>query len=340
MTRAIDRRQRGLALISMMLIAALATTLVVVIVERQSRLMREFAGQLQQDQIAEYARGANLFAMAALQADLDDGNRVDHPGEAWAQPFPPFPVPGGVILPVLRDAQSRFNLNSLVRSGQPDAAALGFYRRLLAYLGLPDALADSLVDWIDPDSLPLSALGGEDDYYLRLSPPYRAANTALSTYSELRLVRGYTLEVLRTLAPYVTVLPASARTMNVNFLPPALLEALVPNLSPQAALEVLGNRPADGWRSRAAFLENPVFFGLDEDVRQQLNTLLDVQSRYFELYTRIRFGERERLQWALISRAGRRNLAVVAQERNPIWLPDFEAEERAAAATEDTGDEG
>ena len=302
--------QQGLALLSMLLIAALATTLVVAMIERQSRLLREFAGQLQQDQIVEYARGASALAMAALQADADDNNKSDHPNEPWAQPFPPFPVPGGLILPVLRDAQSRFNLNSIVVNGAVSAPALAFYRRLL-------------------DSIPVSTGGAEDDFYLRLNPPYRAANRSLSTYSELRLVRGYNMAIMRQLAAYVTVLPSSAKTINVNFVSPGLLEAMVPGLSPAAALEILGNRPEDGWTSRDEFLDNPAFFGLDTDTSAQLNSLLDVQSRYFELYTRIRFGDRERLQWALIARAGRRSHNVIAQERNPLWLPEFETEQAA-----------
>lgn len=322
--KTLPRHQRGVALLTMLLVAALATTLIVALIERQGRLQRELGGQLQQDQIAEYNRGAALFAMAALRADARNGTRVDHPGEAWAQPFPPFPVPGGIILPTLRDAQTRFNLNSLVSNGAVNANALAFYRRLLSQLLLPPDLADSLVDWLDADSLPASAAGAEDDYYLRQNPAYRTANRAMSTYGELRLVRGYNSDMLRTLSPWVTVLPASVTRLNVNFIPPGLLEALVPGLSPTAAVELLQNRPVDGWPSVEAFLDNPFFNGVSSDIRQQLQALLSVNSSYFDLYTRIRFGERERLQWALITRRGTGRLSVIANERNPAWVPDAE----------------
>ncbi|MEL0028547.1 MAG: hypothetical protein VW625_07805, partial [Perlucidibaca sp.] len=102
--------QRGVALLTMLLVAALAMTLVMAMIERQSRVQRELAGQMQQDQIAEYNRGAAMFAIAALRADARDGTTVDQPGEGWAQPFPAYPVPGGLIRPALRDAQARFNL--------------------------------------------------------------------------------------------------------------------------------------------------------------------------------------------------------------------------------------
>lgn len=318
------KRQRGVALLTMLLIAALATALVTTIIERQARVQRELAGELQLDQVAQYNQGAALFAMAALREDGRQGMLVDHPGEGWAQPFPPFPVPGGLILPALSDAQARFNLNSLVSAGTLNVSAQFFFKRLLGQLLLPPELADSLVDWLDADSQPLSASGAEDDYYLRLDVPYRAANRALSTYDELRLVRGFNRDTLRTLSPYVTVLPVAATKMNVNFISPGILEALVPGLAPASAIEVLKTRPVDGWKSVGEFLNNPVFNGANSDSRAALNVLLDVRSRYFELYTRVRFGDRERLQWTLIARRTSRLLDVIAVERNPSWIPDIE----------------
>jgi len=316
--------QRGVALITMMLIAALATTLVLAMIGRQSRLQAEIGAQFQQDQIAEYDRGAEYFAMAALKADSDDGNKTDHPNEYWAQPFPAFPVPGGVIAPTVRDAQARFNLNSLIKNNQVDPVSLRFFKQLLEQLAIPVELTDSLVDWLDEDSLPTGSSGAEDDFYLRQNPAYRCANRSLSTFSELRLVKGFSSDLLRQLAPYVTVLPSSARSLNVNFLSPGLLEAMVPGLSPNNALELLQRRPADGWESVEQFLDNPVFASASPEVRAGLQQLLSVDSQYFELYTRIRFGKRERLQWSLLSRKDGQ-LKMIATERNPLWVPDNEA---------------
>ena len=316
--------QRGVALITMMLIAALATTLVLAMIGRQSRLQAEIGAQFQQDQIAEYDRGAEYFAMAALKADSDDGNKTDHPNEYWAQPFPAFPVPGGVIAPTVRDAQARFNLNSLIKNNQVDPVSLRFFKQLLEQLAIPVELTDTLVDWLDEDSLPTGSSGAEDDFYLRQNPAYRCANRSLSTFSELRLVKGFSSDLLRQLAPYVTVLPSSARSLNVNFLSPGLLEAMVPGLSPNNALELLQRRPADGWESVEQFLDNPVFASASSEVRAGLQQLLSVDSQYFELYTRIRFGTRERLQWSLLSRKDGQ-LKMIASERNPLWVPDNEA---------------
>ena len=72
------------------------------------------------------------------------------------------------------------------------------------------------------------------------------------------------------------------------------------------------------------FLDNPVFASASSEVRAGLQQLLSVDSQYFELYTRIRFGKRERLQWSLLSRKDGQ-LKMIASERNPLWVPDNEA---------------
>lgn len=313
-------RERGMALLMMLMIAGLASALVFGMISRQSRIQRELASQLLQDQIAQYNNGAIFFAMGALRTDGEIGATVDHPGEFWAQAFPPYPVPGGLIQPILRDAQARFNLNSIANGNTINPAALACYRRLLAYLQLPPDLADSLADWIDVDNIPTSGAGAEDEFYLRLGTPYRTANRALSTLGELRLVKGYSKPIIQRLSAWVVVLPQGIQTMNVNFISPGLLEALVPGLPAATAATVIQNRPLEGWRSVPQFLDNAAFSGLSADVRQQVQSLLAVRSGFFELYTRIRLGSSDRREWALISRAGGQ-VRLVASERNPLWMP-------------------
>lgn len=316
--------QRGVALLMMLMLTAIAAGLLVLMVERQSALLNQLAGELQYDQIQQYNHGAVMFAQAALKEDGRTSAVVDHPGEQWAQPFPPYPVPGGIILPTLRDAQSRFNLNSLVTvSGAVDKNTLLVFQRLLQSRGLPIDLSYSLVDWLDSDSDIQSSVGAEDDYYLRLTTPYRAANRALSTFDELRLVRGFNRTIMQNLAPIVTVLPVKARLLNVNFIEPELLAALVPGMSVPIAKELLALRPVDGWVRINEFLANPFFNSVSANDVNILKSLLTVRSDYFELYTQVRFGERERIQWTLLARPTQREVRVLAQEVSPLWVPNL-----------------
>jgi general secretion pathway protein K len=69
---------------------------------------------------------------------------------------------------------------------------------LTAALGInqieASVMIDSILDWRDPDSLHLLN-GAENDYYLKLKPPYRARNGPFESIEELLLVRGVTPEI-------------------------------------------------------------------------------------------------------------------------------------------------
>lgn len=56
-------------------------------------------------------------------------------------------------------------------------------------------LAAAIIDWRDADSEPTES-GAEDEVYGRLTPPRKAKNAPFETTEELRLVNGFTLEIL------------------------------------------------------------------------------------------------------------------------------------------------
>jgi general secretion pathway protein K len=170
-------------------------------------------------------------------------NSIDHLGEPWAQGLPTLPVDGGAIHVSVEDAQGRFNLNNLLQtSGQPSPADVTIFQRLLVELKLDPLLVNAVLDWMDPDSNVTSPGGAEDVDYLALKTPYRAANQPFTSVDELRLVRGFDAKALRTLLPFVTVLPAGARyTINVNTAPPEVLAALT-GVDPATAKRIADNR--------------------------------------------------------------------------------------------------
>jgi len=71
--------------------------------------------------------------------------------------------------------------------------------KVLAQAGVPigqerDIIADSILDWIDPnDTHRLN--GAESDYYKTLNPPYRAKNGPLETIEEMLKIKGITPEL-------------------------------------------------------------------------------------------------------------------------------------------------
>ncbi len=57
-----------------------------------------------------------------------------------------------------------------------------------------DLIADSILDWIDPDDA-THLSGTESEYYERLDPPYVAKNGPIDDITELLLIRGITPEL-------------------------------------------------------------------------------------------------------------------------------------------------
>lgn len=309
--------QQGVALITVMLVVALATLLAVSMMRNQHVSLRYAEGLLTQDQAILYTQGAEGFVQDLLMRDFDDDRRkqreVDHPGETWARPFPAFPVPGGGVQASLADAQGRFNLNLLVQENAVNETARTVLKRLLLNLDLPDNLDAALIDWMDGDNEPNGIDGAEDDFYTRLPVPYRTANQPLSDVSELLLVKGFTPLVVARLRPHVSALPVTA-LINVNTATGELVRTLTENMTASGAEELQRNRPADGYDSVDSFLNETAFNGLDASAKDALKPLLTVRTAYFELAARAMISGRQSVLHSVLARSDSGTLGVVSRD--------------------------
>lgn len=299
-------RQGGVALLTVLLVVAMASILAVTMIKAQQSLLQRAASVFTQDQAYLYTLGAETLARTVLQEDLDNdkqkgGEAQDSLGEDWARRVPPFPVEGGAVQARLIDQQGKFNLNTLWKDNQLNMTALRIYQRLLEQAGLSPGLASPVIDWLDPDSLPYDSEGAEEDWYLRLKPAYRNANRAMVSISELSLLRGYTAEVVEKIAPYVTTLPA-ATTINVNTADPMLIASLSDSISFNMAKEMGKSRPSDGYGSIDNFMQQPGFSGLGSEERQALGQMLSVKSDYFEVLAEAEIDGRRRVLSARLQR--------------------------------------
>jgi len=189
----------------------------------------------------------------ALLGDDRRSSSVDHLGEPWAMRLPPVPVDNGELFGQIDDQQGAFNLNNLVKNGAVSPPQLAQFRRLLEILGLPDALAASLVDWLDADNEPQPQGGAEDSYYQGLQPPYLAANRPLIDVAELAVVRGFDAAARARLRPFITALPRFT-AVNVNTASPEVLAAVIDGLDLDAARELAAQRSRAYFRNRADFV--------------------------------------------------------------------------------------
>jgi general secretion pathway protein K len=220
--------QRGVALITAVLMVALATILAVNVAFRGMLDQRRSATIFARDQAFQIALGAEAWAADFLRQDKQE-TQTDHLGEPWARPMPPLPVDGGSVAGRLEDLQGRFNLNSMLfPDGTVNAEAVKQLERILAALELEPGWATAMADWIDPDTQPGFPDGAEDSAYTGENPPYLAANMPITRASELMALSGFGAERYAKLKPYVTALPVGT-PLNVCTAPGIVLDALSEN---------------------------------------------------------------------------------------------------------------
>jgi general secretion pathway protein K len=214
------------ALITAVLIVALATILATQIGFDSALEQRRSAGILLLDQAFEVGLGAEAWAATYLKDDTAKAPKEDHLAERWATPIPPIPIEGGQIEGQIEDLQGRFNLNNLIdANGQQNAEGVRQFRNLLTVLEMEPKWAGYIADWLDGDTQPEFPDGAEDSVYLSQSPPYRTPNVPITSASELLALSEFGLERYQKLRPYVTALPVGTK-VNVCTAPGPVLDAL------------------------------------------------------------------------------------------------------------------
>ena len=302
------RRQRGVALITVLLVVALVTVVCAALLLRQQLAIRSTGNQLLVRQAQYYAEGGELVAKALLRRDLSEG-QVDHPAEAWANPRLRFPLDeGGELRLRIEDLSGRFNLNSLVQGKQVNRIALERFQRLQRLLGIERNYAPALVDWLDEDQQVYGEGGAEDNQYLLATPPYRTGGQAMASVSELRLLLGMTEADYRRLLPHVSALPAQT-ALNVNTASAPVLASLADGLSLTSArsLQTAGGR--EGYRDLAAFLAQPALAGLGVQ-----GAGLEVGSQFFEVRSEVRLGERRLVLLSTLQRSAEGEMLVLGRD--------------------------
>nr|VUD33576.1 General secretion pathway protein K [Raoultella sp. NCTC 9187] len=103
-------RQRGVALLMVLLILVLMMVLASAITERTARMYQQTATTLDNLQARWYALGAETMVAALLQRDALDSPNQTHLAQNWAQQGRRFTVDDGEIYATITDDLACFNL--------------------------------------------------------------------------------------------------------------------------------------------------------------------------------------------------------------------------------------
>lgn len=327
------RQQRGVALITAILLVAIATTLAAKIAWDNQLNLRRTESTLNIEQARQFALGAEAVAIYALREHLQNVGPYDSPfyWENYNLRLP-LELDGAIVGEMqgqLFDAHSKFNVNNLVSATGNSGVDADVRQQFQALFNLPafrnadvdPALIDAITDWIDNDTVP-QPIGAEDDAYTGLTPPYRAANNYLLSTSELRGIRGIDAATYGLLDQYLTALPpgwcgggsGGITPVNINFIADAALLAALMDLPLGDAESILATRPVaengkvEGWQSTSDVNWN------DTNVAARAATYTTVQSSCAVLRVNVIIGRQTLTMYSLLDRSGN-NGSIITRVR-------------------------
>jgi general secretion pathway protein K len=291
---ACPKTQRGIAVLTAMLVVTIGTIIAVNLMWQATLDLRRAESALAADQGLMYVQGAEAWAADILRQDQVDSPESDNLSEQWAIALPPLPVDGGTITGRLEDLQGRFNINNLVDdTGVENELARRQFERLLSLLEIDPALAGGVIDWLDPDTDMRFPTGGEDVTYSGADPPYRTANSMVTSPSELMAVTGFDRDAYTRLSPYITVLPVGTK-LNVNTASAVVLASLSDNIDASTAEALVEER------AEAEFPDiDATFEGL---VEPQVLQNIDGVSEHFLLTATVALGTNQLTMRSVLQR--------------------------------------
>jgi general secretion pathway protein K len=283
-------RQRGVAVVTALLVAAMAVTLVTGLFWQQQLLARGMEGQRLQVQGRLIVRAALDAACLALR-EADARGGVTVPGGAWSAPVLPGVADAALdaaLTQHIEDAQSRFNLRNLAPAGRINLFQVSAFARLLDALRLDPALAYRVAEAMS---------GGA-----RMLEPQRV--------EDLATLREFTPAVLARLREFVVLLPEPT-AVNVNTASAEVLTS-VANFSLQDARGLVERR-------RQAWFKDGADFAVRLNDKETLEGVdYQVSSSYFLVRSRLRLQRAQLDTQALVQRRSSGGKAATAL----LWLRD------------------
>lgn len=286
------RKQRGVALITVLLVLAVIAILASQLTLQSKAAIRKTAWVTEEAQAWQYALGAEELARVRLKKYIEESKSLNNQNPATPNtgnngivddilaPLPPFPADHGEIQLQITDRQAQLNIASLPHSGHTQNA----FKRLLEAAYLPEEIADSVIDWQDNNQSP-TGTGQEDSGYLANDPPYRTANREIADISELRAIQGVDDKGYALIAPHLTPLPLSKK-LNINTASAEVLSTLADELDGQQVVQQREQMPG-GFKSIEEFMLSSATAGLTIDT-----SMLDTSSSEYAVKILSRFSER------------------------------------------------
>ncbi len=250
---------------------------------------------------AEYlSRGGITAGRMILQTDRNSYDARNDSAELWSIGVQDYPLAEGTVSVTIDDLDGRLQLNLLVdQEGNANILYRDRFVRLCEELALdnPEALADALIDWLDPDQ-EIGAAGAEDANYLAMNPPYEATDGPLRSIADLHLIRGFDTEAFARLSPFVSSFGSGV--LNINTATPEVLRSW--DIETVSAIEDLLSRREEGPFKRLEDLREAL--GVETFTALNRNVDLGVASSYYLISSHGRVNDGARRMQAIVNKTG------------------------------------
>lgn len=312
-----SKHQRGVAIITALLIVAIAATISITISTSLQLDVRRTANLIALDQADLYIVQMEEFAKQQFSDEDAYDVIVEEIGINGSASIP-YQVDQATLLLQLTDLQACINVNSLVENNTINPTTEARLRQLFSNLGINQNLTQSITDWIDSgiDDQTTIPDGAEDGYYLNLDKPYRTANQPLQSISELRLIRGFenneTYDLVKD--QLCAFLAPTDIGINVSTAKKQVLMSLSPNMN-ESLVNAIIERQKDG-----PFSDKQEFTSFSN-----VNTIIpndtpqiSVSSEYYLLKIQATIGHAKKIAYSIIRRDAAGGTAILARTQRTL----------------------
>lgn len=324
--------ERGVAIVLVVFIVALATILVVNLTH-STFLAARSNSMVEQRLKAEYIlKSAVNVARALIKADdttedyNQDGWAIFSGGQQIPLEFLGINEPGLEVQLEIRAEEAKINILALVPSSARSSADpkwRGTLVRLFRELGFDDdgetdhtgnfnnrvftseELVAGLIDYMDSDQDSYEDKDGPfaSGYESQLPEGY-FSNKPVARISEISRIPGFTPARVRAITPFITV--QGNRRININLAPRLVIKSLSENLTDDMVSQIISFRDGeegpftrDGGKFR-----QPLEDILGAEVFSEIHPNIDYRGRYFQVLAKVDYGSNAAFMRAVLREGG------------------------------------
>lgn len=326
--RLLPQRQRGVAVITALLLTTLAVAIVASLFWQQQVQVRTMENQRLQLQTKWIQRGALDWAILVLQGSNLPYTSLDQP---WATPLAETRLDEYVerervegerydatLSGNITDACARYNLRNLAEGRQVDEGQIAAFGQLLSNVQLDKGLARRVAQYVAAGQIAQattqSGEGTQTGTQTGTTTQTGVTGTPMPfiEVDDLLSVPGFTPAMVERLRPFVIVLPQKTK-VNVNTAAPEVLAAMITGMSVSEA-NALAVR-----RKQAPYMTSTQFETEMNGKTAAVTEGLDVRSDWYLVDSRIRLDRAALDAEALIQRGA----SPITGGTKVVWIRQY-----------------